>query len=224
MKETELAQVIVAWLEAQHWDVYQEVCLADSLGTVDILAVRGPIIWAIECKKSFGIAVIRQAYRWHTVCRSVAVKSVSASKDRQFAASICRKLKIGVLSVYLNDIEVIVPAPILREHYRYSQGIRELLRPQHKTYAKAGTNSGHHWSPYQSTMHCVKKILKKHPSGATIGQIMKELKAHHYASDQSARSNLGMALNNWVGWCRVDTNVRPRKYYLNRGHRVEEKE
>jgi hypothetical protein len=80
--ETDIARPVVAWLQAQGWTVYQEVqhqgCVAD------IVAVRGPLLWVIECKAQLGLAVLGQALGWqgHAHAISVAVMSDPKPKDK----------------------------------------------------------------------------------------------------------------------------------------------
>lgn len=62
--ETDLAEKVVEWLQAQQWEVFQEVQL-DSFGRIaDIVAVSGPLLWVIECKTSQSFAVFEQAFQW----------------------------------------------------------------------------------------------------------------------------------------------------------------
>jgi hypothetical protein len=60
--EAEIGEAVVAWLEAQHWDVYQEVKIYS--GIADIIAVKGNLLWAIELKKSLTLKVMEQARGW----------------------------------------------------------------------------------------------------------------------------------------------------------------
>ena len=50
IKETEIAEIVIDWLEKQHWDVYQEVPV--NSGFADIFAVRNGLVWVIETKTS----------------------------------------------------------------------------------------------------------------------------------------------------------------------------
>ena len=60
VKETEIAAAVVRWLVDMEWTVYQEVSLGGRV--IDLVATRGPLVWAIECKVSLGLAVLEQAY------------------------------------------------------------------------------------------------------------------------------------------------------------------
>ena len=64
MKETVLAEKVIAWLEDYGWDVYQEVQIFPAGEVCDIVAVQNRIVWAIETKTTFCLAVIAQAEKW----------------------------------------------------------------------------------------------------------------------------------------------------------------
>ena len=46
--EQDLAAIVVGWLTERGWDVYQEVAIMGKVA--DIVAVRGPCVWIVECK------------------------------------------------------------------------------------------------------------------------------------------------------------------------------
>jgi Holliday junction resolvase len=53
LPEEALAEKVIAWLEADNWDVYQEVRPWPTYArAIDIVAVKPGMIWAIECKTS----------------------------------------------------------------------------------------------------------------------------------------------------------------------------
>ena len=195
MSEQALAAHVVAWLEAQHWDVYQEVGHGD---VADIVAVRGAQIWIIECKTSLSLTVMHQASRWHVPMRSIAVPFARRYDDRALAERICREfLRVGVLYVDEDGPRVTerVAPPLLREFYESGWRFRGRLRPEHKTAAPAGTNGGGRWTPYRQTMGQIEIFLKlKGEAGATLKEIMGEVGKGHYASTASARSGIPTCL------------------------------
>jgi Holliday junction resolvase len=64
-KEATLAAAVVRWLEREGWDVYQEVQVSapstSGERVVDIIALKGPIVWGIECKVSLTLPLLLQA-------------------------------------------------------------------------------------------------------------------------------------------------------------------
>lgn len=102
IKETDVAAAVVAWLVDMGWEVYQEVSLGASARTVDIVATRGPLVWAIECKVSFGISVLAQAYGLLGLAHYVSVATAAAQEDtvdRWFAKLIAEENGIGTFEV-----------------------------------------------------------------------------------------------------------------------------
>ncbi|KKK83737.1 hypothetical protein LCGC14_2790370, partial [marine sediment metagenome] len=145
MKELDLAEHVIAYLDSMGWDVYQEVQFFGSGGVADIIAVHdGWRMWAIECKKSLTIRVMSQASKWRTHYRSVALPSPKRSRyetsSRDCAYRVARDyFKVGVIEVdeggAIHEIEA---APLMRQHHRFTKHKLEKLRPEHKTFAKAG--------------------------------------------------------------------------------------
>ncbi|MBL1216139.1 MAG: hypothetical protein D8M59_01440 [Planctomycetes bacterium] len=220
--EQELAADVVRWLTAQHWDVYHEVRIGFTGHIADIVAVRGPLLWIIECKRSLTLNVLAQADRWNVLKRSIAVPRPARigtrkkpDDPRAFAYRVARRFKIGVLEVGTRDRKVyeLVPAPIIRANRAASRRIRRTLHPGHKTHAPAGSAGGSRWTPYRQTLAEVRAIISAAP-GCTLADIMQQLQNHHYPTDGSARSCISSALKQWEDWCFVDESAMPCRYYL----------
>lgn len=221
MKETELAQAVVSWLQEQHWDVYQEVTRYSYCA--DIIAVQGPLVWAIECKTTLSLSVMLQASRWMVHYRSVAVPSAKTSQARNAAYQVARNhFKVGVITVAdtfsYSDTAVgeTITAPYMREYRKLAFALKDLLEPEHKTYAAAGNAKRHRWTPYQRTIRDTRRFLEKNP-GSTMKEIQNEIGKGHYASPASCRGNLGKALENWEDWCTVDRDQKPFRYSVKAG-------
>ena len=102
VKETEIAAAVVRWLVDMEWTVYQEVSLGGRV--IDLVATRGPLVWAIECKVSLGLAVLEQAYGLlgyaHYVSVAVREPTSEDSVVRWFAEQVvAAEHGIGVLEV-----------------------------------------------------------------------------------------------------------------------------
>jgi len=213
MTEAEIAEIVIAWLEAQHWDVYQEV--QDRYGgeITDIVAVRCNIVWAIETKRSLSLSVLAQAKRHQTHRRSVAVLRARRSKARDFAYRVAEDYGIGILLVDC-DVDEVVHAPLLRAHHRDAKRLQAALNPQMKVWAKAGNAEGKRWTPYAQTISDVRDFIKRHP-GCTLKEIMEHIGQGHYSSKQTAKSCIRTALSNWEStWCRVEADSSPYHYYV----------
>lgn len=138
--EQALAQHVIDWLEAQHWDVYQEVPLhGGGSKTADIVAVRNGLVWVIECKTTLSLAVMAQASSWNVHLRSIAVPWAKRGYDeRNTAERICRNfLQVGVLYVHEPDrysgvsrVEESTRAILLRHNHRFAIDLRDRLKPE----------------------------------------------------------------------------------------------
>lgn len=214
--EADVARPVVEWLEAQHWDVYQEVQFRNYGKVADIVAVRHKLIWIIEVKKSLTLSVLDQAYRWPVPLRSIAVPK--AKKQRDVAERLARAyFKVGIIEVgksskhTLGVYEKLV-APLLRGNYPTTRMLSKLTE-KHKHYAVAGSNKRDHLTPYKNTMDSVRYFITKNP-GCTIKDIYEELGKCHYASQASMKSSINTSLDKYEDWCRVDISKSPYSFYI----------
>ncbi len=216
--EIMLAGYVVDWLQSQHWDVYQEVRPGWRGDAADIVAVRQPLLWTIECKRSLSLAVIAQAHRWPTLQRSIAVpcpaRRRKRDQQREFAFEVCERFQIGVIEVgRTGEVYEAIKAPILRQFRGSSKRTIQRLHPDQRTFLAAGSRSGGRWTPYWQTMNAVRNIIGEYP-GCTLAFIMRELDTHHFSTDAAARSSIARSLVEWSDWCFVDESVQPRRYLL----------
>jgi hypothetical protein len=220
VKETRVAEKVIGWLEAQHWEIYQEVKVRSYGGVADIVAVQNGLVWVIECKRSLTLKVLAQARLWRVHFRSIAVPALrKPGYERQTAYDIAKNyLKVGVITVdYLSQaysINQVVPPPLMREYHQFAKQFQSLLTEEHKTFAKAGQAKGGYWTPYKSTIQACKKFIKDNP-GCTMKEMIDYLGRMHYASDKSAIGTLRVNFQTIEkDWVRVDTSERPFRLYI----------
>jgi hypothetical protein len=210
-KETELAALIVSWLVAQHWDVYQEVQFRQQGGVADIVAVRNGIMWIIETKTHYGLDVLQQAATWPVHYRSVGVPF---SRDRDYRVA-RDYYQVGVIQVgkYTDEIrEDVKPRLFIKNKdvvKRYLSQLTEL----HKTFAQAGSQSGHHLTPYKQSMRDIRNFIEANP-GCTVKDIFGDLGSLHYSSAASFKGNIIKALAQFEPWCKIDTTTKPFKLFV----------
>lgn len=188
--ETQIAEKVVAWLQDQDWDVYQEVSPKRSQGIADIIAVQGSVYWIIEVKTYLGLAVLAQAVRWrgHSHMRAVAIpKSKKDSQTRWFAERIAKDYGVGIIRVANRGSIRYIPGDF-ESKPRLLESLASSIRPEHKNYSKAGTPGGGYYTEFKATVDRLKVYLGKHP-GATMKQIVADIE-HHYANSRSARATL----------------------------------
>lgn len=221
ISETDIAKKVVAWLQEQRWDVYQEVQFRQYGPVADIAAVQNGKLWIIECKTALTFTVLEQARAWRAHFRSVAVPEARNMRGRNLAYEIAhRYLRLGVIEVPHDGVGSFVdaemPAPLMREFHKFAKEMIGRLREEQKGYAPAGSKNGGHYTPYRATMDRVRDFIAKNP-GCTLREIMDWLDhQHHYSSDQTARQSIRMALENWErGWCRVEKENRQILYFSN---------
>lgn len=215
MKETDLAERVINWLEDQHWEIYQEVQFRGYGGIADIVAVRAGYLWIIECKTSMTFTVLEQASLWHCHFRSIAIPATNrALKGRGIAYKIAKDyLKLGIIEVG-DGVHEYLDAPLMREYHNYSKRMISQLCEEQKHYLKAGSNGGGYYTPYRRTMDHVKDFITSHP-GCTLKEIMNDIGGeHHYASNQGARTSIGIALSNWERWCEIQNNNGALTYFI----------
>lgn len=97
MTEVDLASKVIAWLECDGWDIYQEV------NDIDIVAIREPVVWAIECKLSMGFSVLEQAIDRMGRANCVWVATPYRKSNYKIVRTCCEKLGIGWMTVAKNS-------------------------------------------------------------------------------------------------------------------------
>jgi len=187
--EADMAQVIVRWLTDQHWEVFQEVQVKPGGARADIVARQGKLIWIVECKLSFGLAVLEQASYWLGRANLVSI----ATPRRDFGAFTKRAMSgMGLGAMVARSrgggsqsavIEVIRPRYLRRRTVTWSH-----LAEEHKFYAQAGNRRSTFWSPFKQTSQTLRATVEQHP-GILFRDLLRTIKTH-YASVQSARSSL----------------------------------
>ena len=224
--EIELAEQVIDWLESKGWDVYQEVQFRQGSKVADIVAIpqmpeceEPEDLWIIECKTSYGLAVLDQANRWDVSCRSVAVP-FARHRARSWIGVARNYYKVGIIEIDNGRVEEILKPSENRwtvnsyQQKKYIKSLSEL----HKTYAKAGSKSGNHLTPYKKSMIAIKEFIKNNP-GCSTKEIVDSLGKLHYSHETSAKGNLRTALMNYESdWCAVygSPYERPTKFAINK--------
>ena len=191
MKESELAEKIIYYLEGKGYTSYKEVSMRGKGGNARsdcyfVKEINGEIeTIAVETKMSMTLKVIEQSDRWkkHANQVYVCVPTVGRKgwKSRRFAIKMCKALGIGVFEFGANgikesNIEIInekAKMPPLYEEQKNSV---------------AGNDSGKFFTAFKNTVNELNKFM----NGKTqylYSDLVKEIK-HHYKTDTSAKSSL----------------------------------
>ena len=185
-KEAELAAHVEQYLVDEKWQVYKEVQPFSQGKRADIVAVRGRLVWIIECKARSSFEVIEQALKWKSFAHYVSV-AVPQVKDQWFFTVVCNKFGIGVMTV--GDKVSEPRLPILIRSALTSNVTRALNENQKSNIAGS---RGSYWTPFNQTVRNLKEYLKEHP-GATMKEVVESVE-HHYGKSSNARSSL----SHWI--------------------------
>lgn len=177
-----MAGRVVSWLREMHWDVYQEVTVRGP--RADIVAVRGPLLWIIECKTSLGLSVLEQAWGWRGKAHYVSVATPSTGGD--FVRNLLSDGGLGLISVGHEFVFEKIPARLFRR--AKADEVRKRLREEHKTFAAAGNAMNRYYSPWRATCDAVARFVRANP-GCTIKQLVEGIQ-HHYLTAANARASL----------------------------------
>lgn len=196
--EQEVAEVVVAWLEALAHDVYQEVTV--SGGVADIVSRIGAETWIVEVKTSLSLALVAQAMGRRRLAHRVYI-AAPYTRNLRDVESICRAVGIGLLTVATGDFNSKYDAPRVQvqcesqRHNRRPVALTSKLVAEHKTHAKAGAiGAGGRWTPFRNTCERLAEYVRRNP-GTTLKEAITHVE-HHYASAAGARSSLAKWIEN----------------------------
>lgn len=190
--EAEVAAVVVAWLDARGYDVYQEVELAPGGIRADIVAKRGPELTIVETKTSASLALLQQALERRRFAHRVYVAMPIPSRA---LVDLCTELGVGVLRVRVgpeheqrwNPDRCDEEATSRRWNTRPVK-LAARLRPEHKTACAAGSPTGGHWSRWRETCAQLAAVVARTP-GLKIRDAV-QATPHHYCSGRVAASTM----------------------------------
>lgn len=216
--EEALASAVSQWLAEQGWEPYHEVCEHGGARRADIVATKGPLLWVVEAKLTFGLGVVAQALGWvgmaHFISVAVPLGTTRRGKGKGLLHEIAVERGIGVIqvpapsTVERGDVRWPRPntdsddAPLMDySHWRVAgprldrrarvDSLRGLLQPEHKA-ARPGSKAKF-FTPFLATCRDVVEHVTAAGGRAGVKETMTAI-AHHYASDQSARSSMVAAV------------------------------
>lgn len=199
LKETALARSVVKTLEEEGWEVYKEVQCPRLKRVCDIYAVkrdkRGDISRSlvVECKNSFGLAVLEQASYWRRYSDevAVAVPRPKARRARAFHLELLGLLGLGMLHATKSGRGYSAAKWCKPPAFHGMPNKRPELVEDHKK-GIAGSPAGMSTTAYSRTMDDLLRVVTANP-GNTLAYIV-PLISHHYRSDPYAEKTLGQRL------------------------------
>lgn len=167
MREVDLAKHVIAWLEADGAEVWQEVQAGER---ADIVALRGPLLSVVEVKCQTSFYLLAQGVRWlgkaHHVWIATPMRRFKF-KEQEVIESSCQHYGVGWLAFY--DFEIghysnkypIKCYPSFNRRADASR-IKNRLCDEQKSFAPAGSN-GKYWTPFKAVVRDVKNFVDKNP-------------------------------------------------------------
>jgi len=182
--EAALAAVVVSWLRGSDAQVFQEV---EHRGDIaDIVATRADEVLVVECKLSSNLHLLEQAWRWRERAHRVYIAVPFYGGAHRFARVVCEKLGIGVLKVTPpsayrpkddpGKVHIIYKSP-LREPDASRCSLLSVLRPEHQTYAAAGSPTGARFTPFRATAQALVAYVVAHP-GERLRVVLDTIPTH----------------------------------------------
>lgn len=204
LREEEMAKKVIEYLYDLKWEIYQEVDTKPIGGIVDIIAIQNNIMWALECKLSFSLAVIRQAEKHVPYANYVSICTPFNSSSYP---KILNFLHLGHLSVGYNSVyEEVIP----KLNRAISRGYWNKLCEEQRTFCAAGAAGGGHFTPFKKTVLNFKSYIRTNP-GCSMKEVMTSIK-HHYGCPSTARTSMYTWLREGV----IDGVILKKgKLYLN---------
>lgn len=199
MKETEVGEAVAAEFRAEGWDVFCEVQAGSHEPICDLVARRGSLLWAVECKTTRSIDVLDQAAHWIGCANLVSVAVPDhRSRSRGWRPDGWRELAehrgIGVFGVgsysSRNRVVTRLTLPRVNRSIRHDWLADALVDAQRSSVA--GAAGGGHWTPFRNTCDQLRRLAAAEP-GIGLRDAVDRIQ-HHYGKPSTARS----ALSKWI--------------------------
>ena len=185
LRETDVGQAVVAHLEAQGWAVYPEVELQRGpSGIADIVAVRGQVVWVVECKVRLTLDLLRQAWRWRGFANLISVAFSQGGGVSDLA--LLSRLEMGYFLVRFHPVQVVTrdQGPL---HPCACTEFLEVVDGRHRN-ATPGAVGGGRYTPLDVTLANFTEYVKEHP-GIALREAVKHIR-HHCQSNRSAAGTI----------------------------------
>jgi hypothetical protein len=185
VSEVDLARPVIVLLEEHGYSVSQEVQVGKR--RADLVAIQGEKVMVVETKLHLSWELLLQGLHWKRYAHLVMVATCFAdSEERSAARKALMCFGIGLVEVAGQRAVITVdPIPNGRAD---TYEITSVLRPEHKTSARAGTNAGGYHTPFKGTSNALVAYVREHP-GEALRDIVGAI-PHHYASKLEAIKRL----------------------------------
>lgn len=206
--EAVLAQAVSDWMRSDGWRTYQEVPL--GAGRIDILGVRGPLVWAVETKLRASFNLVEQAMARREGVHAALVAIPWGPKLGAFK-KVLRILGLGLITARSGtDLEVAV-WPEFRRQVDTRRLVAQLVPEQEAQVA--GLSAGSYWTPFKTCARGLVYMMAQH-GRRSLAEVAADEALIEYKGNQGASQ-----LRRWVLWaverglipgCSVETTGKAR--------------
>ena len=190
MKESCIAKAVIASIEPDGWEVWQEVVLPNGK-RADIVAKNGSVVWIIETKVCLSLDLVEQALnrKWYAHLTSIAYPL--GKKRFPHIENIIQSQGVGIYQLnYVQRTNMYENLHFPNHKPKFNRkaivGWTKILNDSNKALVEAGTNQGGYWTPFRQTCLEAVKFVETNP-GCCMKDLIEAIK-HHYASNSTART------------------------------------
>ena len=159
--EARLCSDVADWLRAEGFTVYAEVPCRS--GRIDLVAVRGRFVWAVETKLQSGLEVIDQAMmRREDVCHGALI-AVPWKASLSATIRVCEAVGLGLITAQpsggKSEVNIKVWPEFTRRKPQDLTRFLSLLSPEQMT--QGGGRSGSYWTPFKTMQRDVVSAVQR---------------------------------------------------------------
>lgn len=196
--ENTLALTIIEWLEAEGWEVFEEVSPWGNNGhRADLVARKDKILWVIETKNAFNLKLLEQAEVWLPYAHFVSIGIWLNCANLGMVKKVCQKFNVGVITsdtTFVGDEHRVVERSEGFFNRRAKTAkLAKMLISENLHTGNAGKPGHEFFTPYKLTIKTLIGTVNKNP-GITIEEALQE--KHHYRDDKKAKRNILTKLQN----------------------------
>jgi len=216
-RETDIAKPALELLREMNFDLYQEVPYGGRADIVGVLA--GRTVCVCEVKAALTFDVIAQAKDWRGDAQWVFVAvpglmNRGPSDGRRLAYDLCESLGIGIIEIEVESNFARAQIRLFPRLNRFAKPEKLLaeLRPEHKTFAAAGSCNGRFWSRWRDSVRRLAEHVKDHP-GITLKELI-EIVPHHWSTNASAKGCVARQIHaGLIKGIRLETVAKKMRVY-----------
>jgi len=232
--EKDLAAAFIKWLEAQGYEIFNEVSC--DTGRADIVAKDSDgKIHILETKLTFNLSLIEQMvlhsydpevtgtdlrhpfsaqmrpccanYVW-AVTSLTYIRGWKYNKKREIAVYLCSRLKVGLIIATTLDHFKIALQPVLREPV-------DLLEVYHghKLMGEPGSNQGEYWTEFKQLNLELLQFVQEHP-GCTLKEAAPVYLKFRPNTRQPARCINGGIAHGYMKGMKLEKEKNKLRIYL----------